>query len=61
MRNTHRITNSRAVGWKMQGGEEWHETAPKNVVISVKNSTILFILQGSYFHLEYLQLLLNYT
>jgi len=61
MRNTYRITNSRAIGWKMQGGEMWHETAPKNVVTSAKNSIILFILPGSYFHLEYLQLLLNYT
>lgn len=61
MRNTYRITNGRALGWKMQGGEKWHETASKNVVTSAKNSIILFILPGSYFHLEYLQLLLNYT
>jgi hypothetical protein len=60
-RNTYRITNSRALGWKMQGGEKWHETAPKNVVTSAKNSTILFTLLGSYFNLEYLQMLLNYT
>jgi hypothetical protein len=45
----------------MQGGEKWHKTAPKNVVTSGKNSIILFTLPGSYFHLEYLQLLLNYT
>jgi hypothetical protein len=45
----------------MQGGEKCNETTPKNVVTSAKNYIILFTLPGSYFHIEYLQLLLNYT
>jgi hypothetical protein len=61
MRNTYRITNSKALGWKMQGGDKWHENAPKNVVTSAKHSIILFILPRNYFHLEYLPMLLNYT